>query len=264
MAEISAQMVNELRAKTGAGLMDCKKALITVGGDVAKAIEELRKSGIAKAEKKSSRSAKEGIIISIVKEDVAAQLELLCETDFVAKNDKFRAYAQECAEKLLGMDGDGDMSVKLAESEKECLLSMVATIGENMVIRRAVRWKGFCGAYIHMGGKIGVMIEVADKASVPATKDMCMHVTAFKPQYLNPSDIPLSIIEKEKEIAAALLKGKPAAMLEKILPGKLEKWYTEVCLTRQPWIRDNAVSFEKANPGVTIKRFIRWEVGEEV
>jgi elongation factor Ts len=267
MAEITALQVKELREKTGAGMMDCRKALMDSNGDMDKAVELLRKSGIAKAEKKASRTTKEGLIASCISGNKGCLVEVLCETDFVAKNEKFREFVKVIANNTINVPGDGDIIAKVLEKEKDALTQNIAVTGENMQIRRAVKWesKGACAIYLHMGGKIGVMIDAEGSTSNQAAlNDICMHIAAFKPQYLNPESIPADVIAKEKEIAAAQLGDKPAAMLEKILAGKISKWHTEVCLTKQPWLRDDKVSVEKANPGVVVKRFIRWEVGEEI
>ncbi len=267
MAEISALQVKELREKTGAGMMDCRKALVDSNGDMEKAVDILRKSGAAKAEKRASKTVKEGIIASCISGSNGTLVEVLCETDFVAKNEKFREFVKVIANNTITIPGDGDVIAKVLEKEKDALTQNIAVTGENMQIRRAVKWesKGACAIYLHMGGKIGVMIDAeGNTANQAALNDICMHIAAFKPQYLNPESIPADVIAKEKEIAAAQLGDKPAAMLEKILAGKINKWYTEVCLTKQPWLRDDKTSVEKANAGVVIKRYIRWEVGEAI
>jgi elongation factor Ts len=266
MADISASMVKELRDKTGAGMMDCKKALVKAGGDVEKAIEELRKSGIAKAEKKSGRAVNEGKIISKVDGGKGALVEVLCETDFVAKNEKFINFISEVADRVLAADGNGDISEKVQEQEKEILTGMIATIGENMQIRRAVRWEsaGKVASYLHMGGRIGVMVDVEGVEDEAVLNDLCMHIAAFKPQFICPDSIPAEVIEKEKEIAAAQVAGKPAEIIDKIVMGKINKWFGEVCLVKQPWIKDDKSCFAKVAPGAKVNRFLRWEVGEEI
>jgi len=264
MTQISAKLVKELREKTGAGMMDCKKALKEADGVISDAIDVLRKSGIAKAEKKAGRSAKEGTIASKVTDEAGVLAEFLCETDFVAKNEKFVAYTTAMVEKIDKLGEEGDLSEKINILEKDSIISMIATLGENMQLRRAVRWTGKCASYLHMGGRIGVMIEVEGEADQSQLADICMHVAAFNPQYVSPDEISATVIEKEKEIHSAQLEGKPAAMIEKILVGKLAKWYKEVCLNKQPWVRDDKVSTEKANTNIKIKRFVRWQVGEEL
>jgi elongation factor Ts len=264
MAQISAQLVRELREKTGAGMMDCKKALVEANGDISAAVDVLRKSGIAKAEKKSGRSAKEGLISSIVSDNNGTLVEVLSETDFVAKNDKFQAYVADVTKKVSEFTNLNDVSAEINNLEKENLISLIATIGENIQIRRAAHWAGKCASYLHMGGKIGVMVEYKGDATKEALNDICMHITAFSPQYVRPEEISSEVTNKEKEIHSAQLAGKPAEMIEKILIGKLGKWHKEVCLNKQPWVRDDKLSVEKANPTISIKRFARWQVGEEL
>lgn len=264
MANISAQIVKELREKTDAGMMDCKKALVEADGDMSKAVDILRKSGIAKAEKKSGRATKEGKIVSYIDGSTGVLLEALCETDFVASNEKFQEYVNGVAKTAAGFSEDGDIAAKVAEIEKDNLTKLIATIGENMQIRRAVRWSsnGKCASYLHMGGRIGVLVDVEGDAEEAALTDLCMHIAAFKPDYVAPENIPAEIIAKEKEIASSQVAGKPAEIIEKIVSGKISKWYKEVCLNEQPWMRDDKLSVQKANPGMTIKRFLRWEIGE--
>ncbi len=266
MANISAQMVKELRDKTDAGMMDCKRALVESGGDMSAAVDVLRKAGIAKAEKKSGRKTKEGKIVSAVSGTTGVLLETLCETDFVATNDRFIKYINGVAAKIADLSDDGDVSEAVAEMEKDSLTELISTIGENMQLRRAIRWesKGKCASYLHMGGKIGVMIDIEGDADQETLSSLCMHIAAFKPDYVAPEDIPAEIIEKEKEIAAGQVAGKPPEIMDKIIKGKINKWYNEVCLTKQPWIRDDKQSVEKANSGITIRRFVRWEIGEEL
>jgi len=264
--EITAAMVKDLREKTDAGMMDCKKALAATGGDFEKAVDFLRKSGITKAEKKAGRTTKEGLVLSKVSGGKGVLVEVLCETDFVAKNAKFNAYVTGILDRMFATGGNGDVSAQVQESEKTGLVAQIAVIGENMQIRRAAAWQsnGKVATYIHGGGRIGVMVDVEGECSDEILNDLCMHVAAFRPAYLNPDCVPADIINHEKEIAASQLTGKPAAMVENILKGKINKWYGEVCLTRQPWIRDDKSCFEKIAPKATIKRFLRWEVGEEL
>lgn len=266
MAEITAEMVKNLRDATGAGMMDCKKALADAQGDFQGAVDALRKSGIAKAEKKSGRATKEGTIISLTQGNIGAIIEVLCETDFVAKNEKFQAFIKDTVARTLKIDGDGDISAKVQETEKESLVSMIATIGENMQIRRAVKWNsnGTVASYLHLGGRIGVMVDVEGEADKALLHEICMHIAAFKPQYICSSEIPADAIAREKEIAAAQVQGKPAQIVEKIVMGKINKWYSDVCLMNQPWIKDDKSCLEKVNPKLKVKRFVRWEVGEEV
>jgi len=266
MADITAKMVKDLRDKTDAGMMDCKKALVEADGDMEKAVDILRKSGMAKAAKKSGRGVKEGKVGSKVDGKVGAMVEVLCETDFVATNDKFKGYVDSLVAKVADSATNGDASAEIAEKEKDGLTEMIATIGENMMIRRAVRWEsaGKCASYLHMGGRIGVLVDVEGCDDDAVLTDLCMHIAAFKPTYVAPEDIPADIDAKEREIAAGQVAGKPAEIIDKIVNGKISKWHNEVCLMKQPWIRDDKQSVEKANPGMVVKRFLRWEVGEEI
>ena len=263
---ITAEMVKKLRDKTGAGMLDCKKALTKANGDFEAAFDELRKSGIAKAEKKAGRSTKEGKVFILIKGNEAAAIEMLCETDFVSKNEKFNDSANAIIERVIGYDTDGDVSEKAQELEKDNLVNMISTIGENMQLRRAEKWKTSAkvGSYLHMGGRIGVMVEVDGEISDDILSDLCMHIAAFNPQFIDAESIPAEVIAKEKEIAAAQLAGKPAEIIEKILTGKINKWYSEVCVTKQPWLKDDKSCFAKVAPKAQIKRFIRWQVGEDL
>ncbi len=267
MPEITAQMVKKLRDRTDAGMMDCKNALIESGGDMEQAVEHLRKTGIMKAAKKASRSATEGRAVVCVQHPVAVMVEVLCETDFAARNEKFQEYGRNVANRILNeYQGDQDLTEVIGENEKENLGEMVAQIGENMQVRRAVRWEtsGRFAHYLHMGGKIGVLAELEGDASDELANDICMHIAAFSPRYVSPDDIDQETIERERSIAAAQVEGKPPEIMEKIIDGKIHKWYSEVCLSHQPWLRDDKSSLAKIAPNVTVKRFARWQVGEEL
>ncbi len=269
MADISAKMVKDLREKTGAGMMDCKKALTASGGDIDGAVEQLRKSGLAKAAKKAGRETTEGKIESLVSADAAVMVEVLCETDFVAKNDSFVDFCRDVAADIAANVADtGDVSAAVAVRNKVKIGELVAKVGENIQIRRAVRWapEGECGTYIHMGGKIGVVVDVIGGKDAEYLSSLCMHIAAFNPAFLSPDQVPADVVEKEKEIAAAQpeLKNKPPEILEKILVGKINKWYSENCLLKQIWIRDDKIRVEKVKPGAKIRRYLRWQVGEEI
>lgn len=267
MATISAKMVKDLRDKTGAGMMDCKKALVDADGDMDAALENLRKAGIAKAAKKASRTAKEGLIIIKIGDGAASAVEALCETDFVAKNEKFLDFGNRVAETALAMDTDGDVSEAVNAQFKDELTEMVARIGENQQLRRAIRWANpdaRYGSYLHMGGKIGVLVEVEGEADETLLTDICMHIAAFNPQFITEDQIAPETLEKEKEIARAQMAGKPPEIIEKIILGKINKWYSEVCLMKQPWLRDDKSCLAKIAKGITVKRFIRWAVGEDL
>jgi len=264
--DITAAMVKKLRDKTGAGMLDCKKALINADGDFEGAYDELRKSGIAKAEKKAGRSTKEGKVFVSVKDGEAAAIEVLCETDFVSKNEKFNVFASDMLSRVVDYDANGDVSEQAQKIEKDNVIAMISNIGENMQLRRATKWTTTdkVGTYLHMGGRIGVMVEVAGEIADDILADLCMHIAAFNPQFIKPEDISAEAIAKEKEIATAQLAGKPAEIIEKILIGKINKWYNEVCVTKQAWLKDDKSCFAKVAPKAEIKRFIRWQVGEEL
>ena len=267
MAAITAQMVKGLRDKTGAGMMDCKRALTEAEGDADKAIDLLRKAGIAKAAKKADRVTNEGCVVALVDGSTAVLAEILCETDFVSRNATFRDFVDGVVGRALAAGGDdGDITEAAREAEKEAVGELVGAIGENVQIRRLARWTTDAqfGSYIHMGGKIGVLAEVDGTADAELCTDICMHVAAFSPQYVDESQVPEDVLAKEKEIAAAQVAGKPAAILDKIVAGKINKWYTQVCLSRQPWLRDDKKCLSKVAPNATVRRFLRWQMGEEL
>ena len=271
MAAITAKMVSELREKTGAGLMDCKKALVAADGDMELAIENLRKSGVAKAEKKSGRATEQGKVWTKINGNEAAIVEMLCETDFAAKTPKFGALVDAVLEGALKIAADGDVAAALNEQEKDIITSHIATIGENMSLRRAVKWQssnGSCFAsYHHMDGRVSVMVEVEGESDPVFLNDLCLHIAAFNPRFISSADVPAEVIAKEKEIAAAAdpkLAGKPAEMLEKILGGKMNRFYSENCLVEQAWVKDDKTTMAKLKPNVKVKRFVRWAVGEEL
>jgi elongation factor Ts len=267
MAAITAEMVKDLRDKTGAGMMDCKRAMVEADGDMSKAVDILRKSGIAKAEKKSGRTTKEGKITASIKNGKGVLVEVLCETDFVSTNEKFINFVNAIIESAMGVDGNGDVSEKVQEKEKDSLVSMIATIGENMQIRRVAKWEtaGKIAAYLHGGGRIGVMVEVeGEGADDDFLNDLCMHIAAFNPAYICQHCIPADIMVKEREIAAAQVLGKPANIVDKIVDGKINKWFSEVCLVNQPWIKDDKTSVTKLKPNLKVKRFARWDIKEEL
>lgn len=264
---ITATQVKELREKTGAGMMDCKKALVASDGDMDQAVENLRKAGVAKLSKKSSRVTKEGRITTLVSNGVGVVAEVLCETDFVGKNEVFAEYCEQlCARVAADYDVDGDVTEAVNANETGAIGDLVTNVGENIQINRVVRWQSddYLACYLHMGGRIGVLVDISGECDDEYRSDLCMHIAAFSPRYLNPDEVPAEVIEKEKEIAKALpdLAGKPENIIDKIIDGKIRKWYTETCLTHQPWVRDDKMSVAKAAPNSTIKRFIRWQVGE--
>jgi elongation factor Ts len=267
MANISAKMVKELRDRTDAGMMDCKKALQEADGDMDQAVDFLRKAGITKAAKKSGRAATEGRVAVEIADGAAVAVEVLCETDFVAKSDAFIEYAQGLAKRILEeYDGEQDLTGKLMDGETERIGELVSKIGENIQLRRAVRWEsdGEFATYLHMGGKIGVLADIAGEGDEELRSDICMHVAAFNPRFVDSSEVPQDVVAKEREIAKAQVEGKPENIIEKIVDGKINKWFSEVCLVNQPWLRDDKTQLSKVAPKTQVRRFIRWQVGEEL
>ncbi len=269
MAAITAKMVSELREKTGAGMMDCKKALVAADGDMDLAVENLRKSGVAKAEKKSGRATEQGKVWTRIAGNEAAIVEMLCETDFAAKTPKFGALVDAMLDGALKIAADGDVTAALNDQEKDIITSHIATIGENMSLRRAVKWQssnGSCFAsYHHMDGRVSVLVEVEGESDPEFLNDLCLHIAAFNPAYISRDDVPAEVIQKEKEIAAAAdpkLANKPAEMLDKILAGKMNRFFSEVCLEEQAWVKDDKSSLKKLKPAAKVKRFVRWAIGE--
>ncbi len=290
---ITASMVKELREMTGAGMMDCKKALNETNGDMDAAVEYLRKNGQAKAEKKAGRIAAEGIVATTIKDGdkVAAIVEVNAETDFVAKNEVFQTYVKEVVEQLADSDA-ADVEGFKAEpwaldtsmTVQDKLAAMIAKIGENMNIRRfekVVSESGVVVSYIHAGGKIGVLVEAeTDNHSdtvKEALKNVAMQIAALNPKYVSTDEVPEEYKEHEKEILIAQAKNdpknanKPENIIEKMITGRLNKELKEVCLLEQEYVKAEnketvakyleAVSKE-AGSAVTLKRFVRFETGE--
>jgi elongation factor Ts len=272
MAEITAAMVKELREKTGAGMMDCKKALGEVDGDMEGAIEFLRKKGLAAAANKAGRIAAEGLVVASLKDNKSGVLlEVNSETDFVAKNVDFQSFAQELAELIIETspaDVDALMATKAKNGQtiEEYLNNMVAKIGEKLSIRRFTKVDGSnVSTYIHMGGKIGVIANL-EGGTEELAKDICLHIAASNPKYLDDSFVDQAFVEKEKEIFAAKLaeQGKPENMIPNIVKGQVAKLLKEVCLVSQPFVKDPDTTIEKllAGKGAKIISYTRYELGE--
>ena len=281
MADISADMIKDLRIKTGAGVLDCKKALTESAGNLEVAVEILRKSGAAKADKKTGRITAEGRVSLKVEGNQAVMVEVNSETDFVAKNPEFQNFADEVAAGILKTK-PADVAALLKSSLKgstvdEVLKSLIAKIGENISVRRFVLLQAAgdegMGFYVHMGNKIGVLVKLKGpkgKMTEAVTRDVAMHVAASAPQYLKRENIPAEIIAKEKEIYLEQMKdsGKPANVLEKILEGKINKFADEVCLVSQVFVKDptgkQSVSqfLKQIDPNIDVIDFVRYQVGE--
>ncbi len=266
MADITMELIKDLREKTGAGIADCKKALTEAEGCLEKAIEFLRKAGIAKAEKKAGRAVKEGRILTLITDKAAAMVEVLCETDFVANNEKFTNFINSTLEKIIAMDANGCVTEAIQAATKDELTALIATIGENMQVRRALRWNVAhkAASYIH-GGHMAVLVE-AEGCDTDFIREICMHIAAYSPSYINASDISAEAIQKEVEIQMALpeLANKPEQIREKIAQGKIQKWYSDVCLMEQAWFKDPATCLSKLDANVKVDRFVRWAISDEV
>ena len=281
----TAQDVKTLREKTGCGMMDCKKALTQADGNMDAAIDILREQGLAKQAKKASRIAAEGVAYAATNADatVGVVVEINSETDFVAKNDDFMSFVKTVADTIIEKnpaDVDALLAEKAADSDMtvaELLQEKVLTIGENIKIRRFARYEGAVATYIHAGGKIGVMVnfetDVADKEGIAEYgKDIAMQIAAVNPSYLQKSDVPDEVIEHEKAIMTeqVINEGKPEAIAQKIVLGKIGKYYEENCLVNQAFVKDNKMTVEQYTAKVAkdlggsikILGFVRFEKGE--
>ena len=271
---ITASMVKELREKSGAGMLDCKKALEANNGDINASIDWLREKGISKAAKKADRIAAEGVAAILTKDNKAVIIEVNAETDFVAKNEKFTGMVNEILETIMDSNVTTlEDALKLETSEgtvEELIVARTATIGEKLSFRRVEvitkKDSESFGDYIHMGGKIAVL-TVVDNASSEVAKDVAMHAAAMKPLYVKAEDVPTDVLDKEKEIMREQLlnEGKPADRIDNILVGKVRKYYEEVCLENQIFVKaenkETVADFVKNNGG-TITTLVRFEVGE--
>ena len=295
MAAITAAMVKELRESTGAGMMECKKALTETDGDMEAAVDVLRKSGAAKVEKKAGRIAAEGTVLAIVEEDKnAAIVEVNSETDFVAKNEKFQNYVADVAAQALTTSA-ADIDAFLAEAwaldttktVKEALAAQIAVIGENMNIRRfaqVTEENGFVASYTHMGGKIGVLVDVETDVVNDAVKEMAknvaMQIAALKPQYTSDSEVSAEYIEHEKEILMAQIQNdpkesqKPEKVIQGMIQGRIKKELKEICLLDQVYVKaedgkqsvgNYVAQVAKENGAkITVKGFVRYETGDGI
>ncbi len=298
MSQITASLVRELREKTNAGMMDCKAALVEAAGDLEEAAVILRKKGIAKADKKASRAAEEGVIRSAVSDDgrVGALVEINCETDFVAKNENFDSFAAAVVEHAASSSLDTLADLLAAPfkdgstSLEEAVKAKIAEVGENIVVRRFTRFAmapddhGLITSYIHLAGRVGVLLEVGcGKADTVGNntfrelaKDLTLHIAASSPLCVGRDDVPADKVEAEKEVyrgqVQEQMKNKPAEVVEKIIGGKLGKFYSTVCLLEQGFVKepDNSIADLLAKVGkelgdtLTVRRFVRFAVGEDV
>ncbi len=275
---VTASLVKELREKTGAGMMDCKKVLTETDGDMEKAIELLRERGIAKAAKKSGRVAAEGLVEAYISEDgkVGAIVEVNSETDFVAKNEEFKTFVKNVAKQVVEKNPkdvedllNQEATFEAGKTVNEALVGKIATIGENLTIRRFARFesKGLLESYIHGDGKIAVLINMA-KGDKEVAKDLCMQIAAARPEYLNEQSVPAERVEKEKEIlkVQTMNEGKPEAIAEKIVQGRIRKFFEEICLVDQVFVKDSNMKVSELlkQKDAEVVEFARFEKGEGI
>lgn len=287
MASFTAKDVKALREQTGCGMMDCKKALVEADGDMEKAVDFLREQGLAKQAKKASRVAAEGMAFAMTTEDheKGVVIEVNAETDFVAKNADFQAFVNTCAQTVIDnnpADVEALLACNASGSDKtvaELLQEKVLVIGENIQIRRFKLMEGACVAYVHAGGVIGVLVnfktDLADKPEfVTYGKDVAMQIAALNTPYLKESDVPAEVLEHEKEImkAEVVNSGKPEAIADKIVMGKIGKFYKENCLLDQAFVKENKISVQQytnntakeLGGSIEITEFVRFEKGEGI
>lgn len=270
---ITASMVKDLRETTGAGMMDCKKALQATNGDMDQAIDWLRENGLSKAAKKASRIAADGLASICIEGDKAAIVEVNSETDFVAKNEEFTSLVSTIAKAIIDNDvKDVEEALTLSVEDgsiNDLVVAKTAKIGEKLSFRRFAKLEkqenGVFGSYIHMGGKIASLVLI-EGANEEVAKDVAMHIAAMRPLYVTRSEVPNEVLEKEKEIIKeqAINEGKPADIAEKMVAGRITKYYKEVCLEEQEFVKDSDTTvgaYVKAHNG-TIKAMYRFEVGE--
>ena len=276
MAQITASLVKELRERTGAGMMDCKKALQQTDGNIEAAIDYLRENGIAKAAKKADRIAAEGLSYIEVKGNKAVILEINSETDFVAKNEKFVALVKNVADAILSAEPKSLEEALQVQAEggsvEEIINEGIATIGEKLSLRRfevvSKTDADAFGAYSHMGGRIGVLTLVEGSTDEEAAKDVAMHIAALAPRYLDESEVPADVLEHEKKVLTeqALNEGKPANIVEKMIVGRINKFLEEITVVKQKFVKDDSLTVEKfvASKGGKLTKFVRYEVGEGI
>ena len=276
MAQITASLVKELRERTGAGMMDCKKALTQTDGNIEAAIDYLRENGIAKAAKKADRIAAEGLSYIEVKGNKAVILEINSETDFVAKNEKFVALVKNVANAILAAEPkslEEALQVQAEGGTVEAVINEgIATIGEKLSLRRfEVLYKTDAdafGAYSHMGGRIGVLTLIEGSTDEQAAKDVAMHIAALAPRYLDESEVPADVLEHEKKVLTeqALNEGKPANIVEKMIVGRINKFLEEITVVKQKFVKDDSLTVEKfvASKVAKLAKFVRYEVGEGI
>ena len=275
---ITTSMIKELRDATSLGIADCKNALTETNGDFDGAIKILREKGAAVAAKRASKEAKEGVITAIVSDDAqsAAMIEVNCETDFVTRNEDFQGFVGELRDAALNFETDA-----MAEGVASKVEDKMGSIGEKIKFRRNVKWTvegtGSIASYIHMGGKVGVLVElgcekaetITNPAYLELAKDLTLHVAAAAPEYLTRDEVPAELVEAEKEIFRKQLEGKPENIMENILKGKINKYYSQICFIEQGFVKEDKVSItdlvaeksKEIGDTVSIKRYVRYQLG---
>ena len=268
--EITMETIKNLREQSGAGIVDCKTALAEAGGDLTAAMEILRKKGIAKAGKRAERETSQGVIKAWISPDQRRGhlIELRAETDFVARNEQFQSLADNIMQVLVDhqpSDLDGLLSSNLGnQTVREAVDNLSGVIGEKIVLSNCATLtsQGTVAAYLHAGGSIGVLVAISRAESGDLAKDVAMQIAANDPRYLTPDQVPMAEIEKEKEIYREQLsqEGKPAEMIEKILAGKVNRYFTEVCLVKQEFIKDEKQTIEQILGGAVIEKYYRFKL----
>lgn len=271
--------ISKLREMTGAGMMDCKKALDEANGDLEKSAEILRKKGIIKAAKRADKIAAEGLTNVVVKDDTAVVVEINSETDFVAKNDHFKKLVDELTDYLVtnkpaNLESALAGAMSTGVTVQDYINNATASIGEKISLRRFAIFEKTgnqaFGAYIHMGGKISVLLTLEGSTDADLAREVAMHVAASNPKYVKRDEVPTEALDKEREIFSVQLKqqGKPENIIENILKGKIEKYYGEVCLLEQPFIKDEDKTVQKfldeKGAGITVTKMVRFELGEGI
>ncbi len=276
MAKFGPKDIKKLREMTGAGMLDCKQALAASDGDMEKAIEWLRKKGLGADAKKADKVAAEGVIAIKTEGNKAIMLEINSQTDFVAKNEKFQNFVKEVLEHAMANDFNSVEEILEStingEPFKEYLAMQIATIGENIVVRRYAKVvsQGSLGTYVHANGKVGVIVAANKDGLENELKNIAMHAAAMRPSYINPDAVPQEVIEKEKEIAKEQLlkEGKPEHILDKILPGKIKKFMQDNTLSEQKFVMDDKISvgeyLKSANKEAQLTDYVRFELGEGI
>lgn len=279
--KVTPDMVKELRERTGVGMGKCKEALDQAHGDMEKAIDLLRKSGMASAVKKEGRETKEGMVATAESKDTIALVEINAETDFVVQNDRFKQFTQDIAKEIAETKPASLEAFIAQKFRKDPSLTIdqyraivMQSLGENIRIRRLQLFpkssNHSLAIYSHMGGKIVVFVELEGGAGQEAlARDIAMHIAAESPDYLKPEEVPADIKAREEEIARGQVAGKPAAIMDKIVEGKLKSFYDQVCLLRQKFVKDNTITIEdllakegkRLGKPLAVRRFIRWQIG---